>query len=59
MYIQHALESWKKKCGTIGVEIQNGKLTYSMILAGYQFFIADDYEGMGYMTSKLTEYNAI
>ena len=54
IYIQNALEYWQKKCSKMGLEIHDTTI-YSLLFAGDQLLIAQDYEDLEYMTMKLID----
>jgi len=54
IYIQKALEEWKRKCSRMGITLENTTL-YTLQSADDQVVLAGDKEDLEYMTSKLKE----
>ncbi|KAJ4449978.1 hypothetical protein ANN_01385 [Periplaneta americana] len=57
IYIQQALQNWKKKFKDVGIPTENSTI-YTLSFGDDQLIIAQDYEDKEYMTRKLIEeYN--
>lgn len=54
VYLECALEKWKKKCRNMGLPLNDSTL-YTLCFADDQILVAQDYEDINYMTRKLVE----
>lgn len=54
IYLESALNEWKKKCGNMGMPL-NESILYTLCFADDQIVIAQDHDDMNYMMRKLIE----
>lgn len=55
VYVSRALRKWKKKCGPMGIELDDNSYLYSLQFADDQVIMANDKDDLEYMARKLQE----
>jgi len=58
IYLENALENWKRKCNNMGIPVDDDSTVYTLSFADDQAVAAQDIDDIEYMTRKLMEeYN--
>ena len=55
IYLEQALKNWKKKCGGMGIPLNDGTTLYTLCFADDQVVLAQDREDLEYMARNLIE----